>query len=121
MKKQKNKPSPLSLFQAASRPLVNCPNISALTIKRLLPFLLIVTLLEFIKPHVSLCKQFNPERNKLIVLFSFYNTEPKSEGYRFVVLTVNKFLEVEESRAGSLEAAHEETNLADFPADILEL
>lgn len=53
--------------------------------------------------------------------FLFFNTEPKSEGHSFVVLTVNKFLEVEESRVGSLEAAHEETNLVDFPADILEL
>lgn len=50
-------PSPLSLFQAASRPLVNCPNISARTTLRIC--LLTVTLFEFTNAHTSLCMQLN--------------------------------------------------------------
>lgn len=46
-------PSPLSLFQADSSPLVSCPNISALITPRI-SLLEITTFLELITLHVSL-------------------------------------------------------------------
>lgn len=46
------RPTPLSLFQAVSRPVVSCPNISALTVKHL--SLLTCSDFELIQPQSSL-------------------------------------------------------------------
>ena len=94
-------PSPLSLFQAASRPLVSWPNISALTTRpRLSPLLPLVTLLEFTQPHTSLCPKKKKKKTK--DKWSQGKQVPETDIMRIELcfvcfwLTENKFLEESE-------------------------